>query len=221
MNEQHPVPAGRPGLLIAFEGIDGTGKSTQIRLLAERLCREGLPVIATREPTDGQYGRRIRELFTNRASITPEEELALFIADRREHVDQVIAPALGRGTIVLTDRYYFSTAAYQGALGHDPVAIIAQNETFAPVPDLVLLLTAPPAVGVHRVQQLRQEVLNDFEQEQGLAKVAAIFEGFRQPFIRRIAGDQPVTAVQTAVWEAVALLLRQKGVGPAEKNEEC
>lgn len=221
MSGQQSAMNGRRGLLIAFEGIDGTGKSTQICLLAERLRGQGLPVIATREPTDGQYGRRIRALFTNRASVTPEEELALFIADRREHVDEVIAPALERGTIVLTDRYYFSTAAYQGAVGHDPQAIIAQNEEFAPVPDVVLLLTAAPAVGVHRVQQLRQETLNDFEQEQGLAKVAAIFDRFQQPFIRRIAGDQPVAAVQAAIWEAVAPLLREQGYGSAGNNEGC
>ncbi|MEW6594845.1 MAG: dTMP kinase [Thermodesulfobacteriota bacterium] len=215
------VPANRRGLLIAFEGIDGTGKSTQIRLLAERLRGEGLPVLATREPTDGLYGRRIRELFTNRASVTPEEELALFVADRREHVDQVIAPALGRGTIVLTDRYYFSTAAYQGALGHDPQAIIARNEEFAPVPDLVVLLTAAPAVGIHRVQKFRQETLNDFEQEQGLARVAAIFDGLERPFIRRIAAEQPVEAVAAGVWAVMVPLLREKGVAMAGDAREC
>jgi len=211
----------RRGLLIVFEGIDGTGKSTQVRLLAERLRAAGLPVVTTREPTDGQYGRRIRELFTNRASVTPGEELALFIADRREHVDQVIAPALRHGTIVLTDRYYFSTAAYQGALGHDPRAIIAANEEFAPVPDLVLLLAAAPAVGVHRVQHSRQETLNDFEQEQGLARVAAIFDGFRQPFIRRLDGARSIEVVQAAVWAAVAGLLREKGFAMTGDNEGC
>lgn len=201
------------GLLIAFEGIDGTGKSTQIRLLAERLRGEGASVLATREPTDGQYGRRIRGLFTNRASVTPEEELALFVADRREHVEEVIAPALARGTIVLTDRYYFSTAAYQGARGQDPQRIIAENEAFAPAPDLVLLLAAAPAVGVHRVQHSRQETLNDFEQEQGLARVAAIFDHFHQPFIRRIDGARSIEEVQAAVWAAVAPLLRGKECG--------
>lgn len=221
MSDQHTATGDRRGLLIVFEGIDGTGKSTQLRLLAERLHDLGLPVVATREPTDGQYGRKIRALFSNRASVSPAEELALFIADRREHVEQVIAPSLEHGTMVLTDRYYFSTAAYQGALGHDPQAIIAANETFAPVPDLVLLLTAAPAVGVQRVQQLRQETLNDFEQEQELARVAAIFDRFEQPFIRRIAADQPVEAVAAGVWNAVAPLLREKGLAVTAKNGGC
>ena len=117
----------RKGWLIAFEGIDGTGKTTQIELLAEVLRQRGLRVVATREPTDGQYGRKIRQLYKNRKSVTPEEELNLFLHDRREHVVQVIAPALASGKVVLTDRYYYSTAAYQGAAGHDPQKIIAAN----------------------------------------------------------------------------------------------
>jgi len=121
----------RAGLLIAFEGIDGTGKTTQIRLLAEKLTARGHRVVATREPTDGKYGRKIRELFTKRHHVSAQEELDLFIADRKEHVREVIAPALAAGKIVLTDRYYFSTAAYQGAAGQDPEKIIKLNQAFA------------------------------------------------------------------------------------------
>lgn len=105
------------GKLIAFEGIDGTGKSTQIKMLADRLTAEGLSVLSTREPTDGTFGKKIRELFVSREKVSPDEELALFMDDRREHVTSVIEPALAKGMIVLTDRYYFSTAAYQGAEG--------------------------------------------------------------------------------------------------------
>ncbi|HCC53531.1 MAG TPA: hypothetical protein DEQ20_01185, partial [Desulfobulbaceae bacterium] len=162
----------RKGWLIAFEGIDGTGKTTQIAMLAAVLCKRGLSVVATKEPTDGQYGLKIRELYKNRKSVTPEEELALFLDDRREHVVRVIAPALACGQVVLTDRYYYSTAAYQGAAGHDPQKIITANELFAPVPDMVIILEAPVSLGVHRVQRIRGEVLNDFEQEETLVRVA-------------------------------------------------
>lgn len=195
------------GVLIAFEGIDGTGKSTQVRLLAEALTRLGLSVLATREPTDGPYGRRIRELFLSRNSVSPEEELALFLADRREHVRRVIAPALAAGQVVLTDRYYFSTAAYQGAAGHDPQAIIAENERFAPKPDLVLLLEVPVSLGVHRVRHLRGEVLNDFEQEETLARVAEIFSRLQGDHIRRLDGGGDVETVHALVMAAVAPLL--------------
>jgi dTMP kinase len=196
----------RKGWLIAFEGIDGTGKTTQIELLAGVLRQRGLSVVVTREPTDGQYGRRIRELYKNRKSVTPEEELALFLNDRREHVAQVIAPALAGGKVVLTDRYYYSTAAYQGAAGHDPQKIIAANELFAPVPDMVIMLEAPVSLGVHRVQKLRGESLNDFEQEETLARVAGIFAGLKGENIRRIDGTGSAAAVHALVVANVAEL---------------
>ena len=196
----------KKGWLIAFEGIDGTGKTTQIELLAEVLRRRGLGVVATREPTDGQYGRKIRQLYKNRKSVTPEEELNLFLDDRREHVVQVIAPALASGKVVLTDRYYYSTAAYQGAAGHDPQKIIAANELFAPVPDMVIMLEAPVSLGVHRVQKLRGETLNDFEQEETLSRVANIFAALKGANIRRIDGTGDAKAVHALVMENVAEL---------------
>lgn len=196
----------RTGRLIAFEGIDGTGKTTQIALLAQVLRQRGLSVVATREPTAGQYGRRIRELYKNRQSVTPEEELALFLADRREHVAQVIAPALACGQVVLTDRYYYSTAAYQGAAGHDPQKIIAANELFAPVPDMVIMLEAPVSLGVHRVQKLRGETLNDFEQEETLLRVARIFADLKDRNIRRLDGTGDAAAVHALIMKNIAEL---------------
>jgi len=198
---------GKKGMLIAFEGIDGTGKTTQIRLLAEDLRSRGLIVVETREPTDGRYGQKIRELYKNRNSVTPEEELALFLADRREHVATLIAPALAAGQTVLTDRYYFSTAAYQGAAGHDPQKIVAENELFAPRPDLVILLEIPVALGVHRVQELRGETLNDFEQEEMLQKVAGIFASLKDDNIRRIDGSGDAESVHALIMEQVSPLL--------------
>ncbi|MFZ5799516.1 MAG: dTMP kinase, partial [Thermodesulfobacteriota bacterium] len=144
------------GILIAIEGIDGTGKSTQVGLLARYLRGKGCEVIETREPTGGPYGRRIRELFVDRSSCTLEEELNLFIEDRRQHVREVIAPALERGLIVLTDRYYFSTAAYQGAAGMNPAEVFARN-SFAPRPDLVILLTMSPEISLVRIRESRGE----------------------------------------------------------------
>lgn len=197
----------RSGLLIAFEGIDGTGKSTQIRMLAEALERDGYPVVSTREPTSGQYGQQIRELYSNRDTASPEKELDLFIADRREHVSELIAPSLAAGKIVLTDRYYFSTAAYQGAAGHDPHAILRQNEEFAPVPDLVILLVLPVAEGVQRIQTLRGETLNDFEQESELTKVSAVFDGLRRDCIKRVDAARSIEKVHEDVMRFVRQLL--------------
>lgn len=194
------------GLFIAFEGIDGTGKSTQLQLLADYLRSRGLEVVETREPTDGPYGRRIRELYVDRGSCTPEEELDLFIQDRKQHVAEVIAPALASGKAVLTDRYYYSTAAYQGAAGCDPDRIFSAN-SFAPVPDKVLLLTMDPEVSVQRIEQSRGETCNDFEQLEQLKKVADLFAGFSDNCITRIDAAAAVDQVQADIRRAVQPLL--------------
>jgi dTMP kinase len=189
----------RKGHLIAFEGIDGTGKSTQVALLAQLLLDHGHDVVVTREPTDGAYGQRIRQLYQARDSVSPQDELDLFLADRREHVAGLIAPGLAQGKVIVTDRYYFSTAAYQGAVGFDPEAIIHQNEAFAPVPDLVLLIELAPEHAVMRIQRYRQESLNHFEQEEGLRKVAAVFSSLRRDCIRAIDGSQTIAAVHAQI----------------------
>lgn len=199
------------GLLIAFEGIDGTGKSTQLPLLAAHLRNQGYAVIETREPTDGPYGQQIRALYRNRHRVTPERELELFLLDRRQHIAECILPALAQGAIVLTDRYYFSTAAYQGAAGCDPNAIFAQH-AFAPEPDMVLLLTQTPAESVTRIRELRGETLNDFEQQEQLEKVAALFASFSHNCIVRIHAARSVAEVQSSIREAVQQLFVRKGV---------
>lgn len=200
------------GLLIIFEGIDGTGKSTQVQLLSEALREQGYEVVTTFEPTAGPFGKKIRSLFTNRASLSQEEELALFMDDRRWHVQELIAPALATGKIVISDRYYFSTAAYQGAAGVDPEQIIADNETFAPVPDCVLLLEAPVALGRRRIKESRQEDPNDFEKEEYLRKVSAVFTALKRDYIKRIDASQSIEAVWAAIWAQVLTLVAERGL---------
>lgn len=195
------------GRLIAFEGIDGTGKSTQIYMLAEALKDKGYEVIITREPTDGVYGRRIRELYVSRDNVSREEELELFLADRREHIEKLIAPALADGKIVLTDRYYLSTAAYQGAAGLNPELIMRKNEEFAPEPDLAILIDLSPRQAVARIQQGRGEALNAFEQEESLAEVSKLFHAIDRRFIRWVDGAQGVNDVRQSVMAEVKNIL--------------
>lgn len=197
------------GILIAMEGIDGTGKSTQLRLLGRYLRGKGCPVIETREPTNGPFGRKIRELYVDRGKYSVEQELELFIGDRRQHVREVIEPALAGGRIVLTDRYYYSTAAYQGAAGMDPGEVFVRNR-FAPRPDLVILLTMRPEISLVRIQESRGEELNDFEQEDQLRRVAELFASFDDPSIRRIAADAPLETVAGEIRKAVDGLLQEK-----------
>src|SRR5262245_42547095 len=99
-------PSKQPGILIVVEGIDGAGKSTQVRRIAEALRAVGETVVQSREPTDGPWGRKIREsAVSGRMSLA--DELHAFVEDRREHVAGVIRPALDRGEIVVLDRYYY------------------------------------------------------------------------------------------------------------------
>jgi dTMP kinase len=197
------------GLLIVFEGIDGTGKSTQLHLLSEKLRQLGYAVLVTREPTDGHYGKKIRELFLDRGAVSQEEELELFIADRAEHVKEVIAPALADGCVVVCDRYYLSTVAYQGANGMNQDMILEKNKNF-PVPDLAIILEIEPAQGIHRIQNQRNEHPNSFEQEANLQKVAEIFGAMQQDYIKRINGSGSIEHVHRLVFEAVAKILNQK-----------
>ena len=199
----------RKGVLIAFEGIDGTGKSTQLPLLASALRDQGYTVVETREPTTGPYGQQIRALYRDRRSVSPEQELELFLLDRRQHVAECIQPALDRGAIVLTDRYYFSTAAYQGAAGCDPAEVFARHD-FAPEPDMVLLLTLSAEESVARIRDLRGETLNDFEQQEQLEKVAALFASFPHSCIVPIHAALPMTAVQANIRDVVQQLLAHK-----------
>ena len=183
----------RPGFLLVLEGIDGSGKSTLARQLAGWLRGRGREVVTSREPTDGPHGTALRQSArTGRLSL--EAELDLFLKDRAEHVTTLISPALARGAVVILDRYYFSTAAYQGARGLDPQAIVAANEKFAPIPDLVLLLDLDPADGAARIRR-RGDVPDDFEALDYQREVRRIFLALDRPFIRRIDAARSAAAV--------------------------
>ncbi len=174
------------GILIAFEGIDGAGKTTQLRRVAAELVRAGLTVRVSKEPTDGPHGARIRRSATE-GRLPPREELEAFLADRRAHVADLLAPALARGEVVLVDRYYLSSVAYQGARGLEPDEVLHLNEAFAPRPDLVVLIDVPPKVGLARVRS-RDVVENLFEREDELGQARAIFDQLQGEHIRRLDG---------------------------------
>ena len=182
-----------PGFLLVLEGIDGSGKSTLARQLAGWQRETGREVVTSREPTGGPHGTALRQSAkTGRLSL--EAELDLFLKDRAEHVATLISPALARGAVVILDRYYFSTAAYQGARGLDPQAIIDANEKFAPVPDLVLLLDLDPSTGATRIVR-RGDVLDDFEALDYQREVRRIFLALDRPFIRRLDASGNAEAV--------------------------
>ncbi|MFN0121963.1 MAG: dTMP kinase [Blastocatellia bacterium] len=149
------------GKFITFEGIDGCGKSTQARMLAQWLTDRGVPVIATREPGGTAPGQAIRAVILNPAlPVVPLTELLLYAADRAHHVRSLITPALESGQLVLCDRYADATMAYQGyGRGFDPelVTYLNQLATGGLRPDLTLLFDLDVAEGLRRVGE-RHEI---------------------------------------------------------------
>lgn len=175
------------GVLLALEGVDGSGKTTQAHLLAEALKERGLPVVLTQEPSAGPAGQQLRRYLGGPTRhLSPVAELALFVADRREHVAQEINPGLAAGQVVITDRYYYSSVAYQGALGLDPARILADNEAFAPRPQLVFILTLPPDLAVTRLAHSPGRRRQVSEDQDYLERVAAIYASLHGPHIHRV-----------------------------------
>ena len=194
------------GLFLVIEGIDGTGKSTQAQRLAEWLRELGREVVTSREPTDGPWGRKLRESAAT-GRLSPEDELEYFLRDRRQHVEEVIAPALAAGKVVILDRYYFSTMAYQGARGFDPAEIRRRNEEFAPVPDLLLVLDLEVDVALERIGA-RGDTANEFEKRDSLQKCREVFLSLAgEPFVRVISTDGTPDEVGAAIREAVGGVL--------------
>jgi len=189
-----------PGFLVVLEGIDGAGKSTQARTLGERLTARGQRVVLSREPTMGQWGKLLRESAqTGRLSI--EEEVELFLKDRREHVNELILPRLREGCVVIVDRYYFSTAAYQGARGMDPQELIRRNEEFAPEPDLLVLFDLPVEDGLSRVRA-RGDQADHFEQVEALRRVREIFLSINKPYLVKVDARQEPGVIAEEMWRA-------------------
>lgn len=196
------------GILIVFEGIDGAGKTTQARLLFQSLKEKGYSVILTKEPTGGPFGQKIRQIAQKgREGITVEEEHRLFLEDRREHVKDLLAPALGRKEIVISDRYYFSNMAYQGALGLSPEKIKQDNEKIAPYPHLIFLLEIDPPAGINRIRTLREDINNiGYEQEAYLWKVKKLFDQIEDPNLVRLDARKGMEALHQEILE----ILRQR-----------
>ena len=196
------------GMFIVIEGIDGTGKSTQARRLAAWFETQGREVVVSREPTDGPWGRKLRESAAS-GRLAPADELDYFLKDRQQHVTELIAPALAAGKVVILDRYYFSSMAYQGCRGFDPAEIRRLNEAIAPLPDLLLILDLEVDVALGRIGT-RGDAANEFEHRDSLQRCREIFLSLRdEPFARVIPSDCPLDEVTRRLQEAI----REAGLG--------
>ncbi len=200
------------GCFIALEGIDGSGKSTQARLLTEALRAEGHAVVLTREPGGTELGERLRTMVLDATlACAPRAELLLLLAARAQHVATVIAPALGAGQFVVTDRFSLSSLAYQGYGRGLPLAEIRAADATATgglQPDLTLVIDVPLDTVFARIGTRQDR----FEGE-GREFLQRVADGYRalsetDPAIRRIDGAGNIAAIQAHVRRAVDELMR-------------
>lgn len=192
----------RKGILIVFEGIDGSGKTTQAKILQKKLKMKGWDVVYFQEPTRRKWGRIIKEKALLPDSLTPQEEVDLFHKDRMQNVEKNLRPALEKKKAVILDRYYFSTIAYQGARGIDPDWIRSKNEEFAIKPDLVFILDVDAKRGLQRIED-RKKKDKLFEREEYLFEVRKIFKSFRGESIIHIDGTRPSDKISEKIEKTV------------------
>jgi dTMP kinase len=211
------------GVFITFEGGDGSGKSTQMRLLAERLRREGREVIETVEPGGTRIGAQIRRILLDSANqdLRATPELLLYFASRAQNVEELILPALERGAIVLSDRFTDSSMAYQGyarGLGEEAVLALDRVACHGLVPDLTLLIDIELVTSLARARERqlsRSETRMDEQAAEFHHKVRAAYRAMaaREPQrFRLIDGRADVETVARAVWEAMRPLVSQSHV---------
>ncbi len=195
-----------PGFFIVFEGGEGSGKSTQAQLLAERLGSDGHEVIVTFEPGATDRGAEWRHaLLDDHRPLDARAELLLMNADRAQHMAEVIRPALDRGAVVICDRHSPSSIVYQGiarGLGHELVAMVCAVATSDVIPDVVLVLDVSEAVA-----RQRQPTAPDRIEAAGPEFHSTVRESYRHlaPLYgwTLVDGGQEVHDVATAVWSAV------------------
>ena len=208
------------GRFITFEGLDGSGKSTQIRMLADRLRAEGHDVFETAEPGGTPIGRQIRRILLDNKNqeLAPIAEMLLMFACRAQNVDEWILPALGEGRFVISDRFTDSTLAYQGAgrgLGAETVLDVDRIACRGLVPDLTICLDIDPLTSLARAHARNREEagVETRLDEEDLAFYRVVRDAYRQLAsdeprrFRMVEGDRPAELVAGEIWDLVAPLL--------------
>jgi dTMP kinase len=206
----------RRGVFITFEGMDGSGKTTQLRRLAEHLRAMGRVVLETAEPGGTAIGRKIRRILLDAGNreLSPTAELLLYFASRAQNVEETILPALARGEIVLADRFTDSTLAYQGCgrgLGAETVRALDRIACRGLRPDLTLLLDIGPETSLARarfrnIAETSAETRMDEQSEEFHRKVHEAYQALaasEPERVRRIPATACVDEVERAVWDVV------------------
>ena len=196
----------RKGMLICIEGIDASGKTTQAKLLVKNLNERGYEAVYTSEPTKGFFGQILRQkiLYGNKR-IPAVVEALLFALDRLEHVEKEIKPALEKEKIVVSDRYIYSSIAYQGAAGLDP-AWIEEINRWAIKPDLAIYLDVPAEVIIKRLKRKRS-VMETLENQKRVRK--AYLRLVKEGMLLLVDGNRPIEEIEREILEIVMKRLRK------------
>ncbi|MDO8513519.1 MAG: dTMP kinase [bacterium] len=198
------------GLFIAFEGLDGSGSSTQVEMLRKRLVKEGYKTFITKEPTDNLVGGLIRGVLTKQWEMPPDGLQLLYAADRAHHLRFKIIPALEKNNIIISDRYAFSSIAF-GALSvdFDWLEDIYKNYIY---PDITFLVKSSPKTCIERIASTRLS-FELFEEEEKLRKIwrnyAKLLKNPKNKMVE-IGGEQPVEKVAEEIWRKMKKVLAGK-----------
>ena len=196
------------GKFIAFEGLDGSGQTTQANLLKDYLKKKGFKVILTKEPTrDSKAGKKVRKILNEETTTSPNQLQELFAEDRNWHQKNIVGPALKEGKIVITDRSQFSSFAFGVANRVVLDYLLSLNDEFLE-PDLVILLKTSAKTSIQRIQK-RGEKETLFEKEKQLEKVWRAFEKLAAKFesIIIIDGEKSIEEIHEKVWQIVKQIL--------------
>ena len=192
------------GKFIVFDGLDGSGQSTQAELLRNFLIGKKYQAVLTKEPTlDSTGGEKIRRVLDKKEKISPKELQELFAQDRKEHLENLVIPALKEGKVVISDRYFFSSFAFGSSNGLDLDWLIEINDDFL-LPDLTFFLKVSPEVCVSRIIKRNKEITL-FEEKQKLEKVWQIYKILPSRFenIYIIEGEKPIKEVFEQIKEII------------------
>lgn len=206
-------------MFIAFEGLDGSGSSTQVGLLTNKLKKQGYKVFATKEPTNNIIGGLIRGQLTHDWKSSMECLQLLFAADRAHHLHREIIPAINDGKIIISDRYFFSTIAF-GSIESDREWLLSLNERFI-LPDLTFLIKVPAKECLKRMTNTRFE-LELFEQEAKLKKVWSHYDWLSKNFanVYVIDGAKPIDEISKEIFSIVLKKVHKKFSAPNVEKQE-